>query len=107
MMVWWVNTFKNKLDHHGIKYSLMERFVDDINGVFDTLPLGTDFNNDKMLTNDVKAAEESHLANDERTMKVIQKIANSVDEMIEMTIDVPSRSSDKKLPASGSKSMFE
>ena len=31
-------------------------------------------------------------------MRIIQLIANDIDDMIVMTIDVPSKSTDKKLP---------
>ena len=35
---WWVKTFKEKLHQLKIRHNLIERFVDDINGVFDKLP---------------------------------------------------------------------
>ena len=96
VMIWWMGVFKQKLDSLKIKHHLLERFVDDINGVFDAVPPGTKYHNGEISLNRNNIGD--HMEDDERTMKIIQLIANDIDDMIVMTIDLPSKNADKKLP---------
>ena len=52
----------------------------------------------KLRHNKEKEEEENNSTEDERTMKVVKEIANSMDPKVQMTIDVPSKHEDQRVP---------
>ena len=98
VMRWWSIKFKEKLAEATIENKLLKIYVDDTNGVFQTIRAGIQFKDGKLEYNENKKLEDENVPDDERTMEVIKDIANSVDPMIKMTIDFPSKHEDKKVP---------
>ena len=58
VMVWWDRKFKNKLEELEVLFDIIKRYLDDINGVFDSLPPGTEFKNNRIKINADKVEEE-------------------------------------------------
>merc|ERR1711954_352600 len=97
MLSWWMMLSK-KLKKMEIDIDLDDRFVDDFTLVPTELPQGTVIVEDRLEFSTEKYKEDSNTPADERTMKIIQSIANSIDESIEVTIDVPSYNTDGRVP---------
>ena len=73
-----------------IKNDVYDRFVDDITLLPIVLPPGTTFDGDELHIKDDKYEEDISIPGDLRTMKLIQKYANSLDTNIKVTFDIPS-----------------
>ena len=97
MLIWGL-TFKEKLVHMNIENDLDDRYVDDITLLPTVLPPGLKFEDDKLVLCEDKIKEDSEIPGDIRTMKIIQAVANSIDENIKVTFDVPSNHDDEKVP---------
>ena len=98
VMIWWCSKFKGKLQEVKLINDLLKIYIDDVNGVYKTVRAGTQYINGKLEYNKEKEEEDENMPDDERTMKVVKDIANSIDPMIQMTIDVPSKHEDHKVP---------
>ena len=98
IMIWWSDKFTLKLKEMKIVYELIKIYVDDLNGIFHTIAPGLEYKEGKLTFNPEKAEDDMDEPDDIRTMKVIQQIANSIEDMIEMTIDVPTNHDDGKVP---------
>ena len=81
-----------------IENPLLKIFVDDVNGVFSTIEKGTQYIDGHLRFNAQKAKEDENKSDDEVTMNVIKDIANEIDDMIDMTVDVPSNYASKRVP---------
>ena len=90
VMVNWDRRFKMKLKDLQIVYDIIKRYIDDINGL--------EYKDGELKINPEKVASDKEIDDDLRTMKIIQEIANDIDDMITMTVDVRSEHPDKKLP---------
>ena len=73
-------------------------FVDDVNGVFHPIEEGMEFVEGELKYNANKAITDQQKNEDERTMEIIKEIANSIEGMIQMTIDFPTNHQDLKVP---------
>ena len=98
VMIWWVKKFKKRLEALGIEVDLLERFVDDINIVCDSTQPGAEYSDGQLTVDIDKIEEDEEKGEDARTMEVIQKIANDINGMIQLTIDAPSKHEDGKMP---------
>ena len=76
----------------------MKIFVDDLNGVFESLPKGTQYVNGNLVIDAKKAAEDRNVPDDRATMDVIRDVANDIEDMIVMTVDVPSNHQTARVP---------
>ena len=56
------------------------------------------FENDKLVHYIEKEIEDKLIEDDVRTMKIIQAVANNIDENIKVSFDVPSMNEDKRVP---------
>ena len=97
-MVWWDKQLTTKLEEVNIRLKLHERYVDDTNMATKQTPVGGRYENGVITITDQSIAEDANMPNDERTMKLIQTIANTIHRSIRMTIDYPSRYNDHKVP---------
>ena len=108
-MLWWDRQFVNILEKLKISLDIYGRFKDDCNILSDPLPKGAwfDSNNCELQYMNVslkneKIFEEKEIfqsqSDEENTMRILQEIANSIDSMIEFTVDHPSKHHDNKLP---------
>ena len=98
VMIWWEGKFKEKLVEVNIINEVLKIYIDDVNGVYKAVQAGTEYVEGKLIHNREKENSEKDVPEDERTMLVIRDIANSVEPMIKMTIDVPSKYEDQKVP---------
>ena len=78
VMIWWSRRLRLKLKKLKIENYLMKIFVDDLNGVFSSLPKGTAYIDGKLMFNEKKADEDKDLPDDQVTMNVIKDIANDI-----------------------------
>ena len=76
----------------------MKIFVDDLNGVFESLPKGTQYVNGNLVIDAKKADEDRNVPDDRATMDVIRDVANDIEDMIVMTVDVPSNHQTARVP---------
>ena len=97
-MIWWQRTFKQKLVDLKIENDLLERYIDDVNLVVNSISPGTKYENGRLTFNHEKEDEDRKLPNDKVSMEIIKDIANSIHDMIEFTVDVPSNYADGKMP---------
>ena len=98
IMINWCDKLSKKLKSVGIKNDLLPRFVDDITMLPTVIPPGFKFENDELVFREEHVYEDINVKGDKRTMDIIQIIANSIEENIQVTYDVPSNYKDGKIP---------
>ena len=98
VMIFWCKKLSEKLENIGIKNDLLPRFVDDITMLPTVVPPGVRFEDEKLVLHEKYINDDEKVDEDNRTMNVIQKVANSISENIEVTYDVPSNYDDGKIP---------
>ena len=94
----WCTMLKNKLEVLKIKNYLQPWLVDDITLLPEVIEPGMRFENDKLVHYIEKEIEDKLIEDDVRTMKIIQAVANNIDENIKVSFDVPSMNEDKRVP---------
>ena len=72
--------------------------MDDVNGTFGAIERGIEYENGTLKFNAEKVKSDENEPEDRLTMKIIQKVANEIDSMIVMTIDVPSNHEKERVP---------
>ena len=97
-MLLWCQKFSNKLKSVNIANAMLHRMVDDITIKPSIIKPGTRYENDQLVVYDDKVHEDKLVPDDLRTMRVIQNIANTIDETINVTFDVPSNYDDGRVP---------
>ena len=97
-MVWWDREFRKRLRELEIQVELHERYVDDTNLVAEQTPLGARYDGESIMITEGAAKDDEGIPDDERTMKLLQAIANQIHPSIRMTIDYPSKYEDRKVP---------
>ncbi len=90
-MSWWDREMLRRLGERGMDIPLYERYVDDINIATEGV---TNESNERESEND----QEGDRERDERTFEIIREIGNEIHESIQLTMDVPSKNRDKKVP---------
>ena len=97
-MLKWCYKLKNKLLSMHIRNDLQPRMVDDITLLPQVLQPGARIENGVIIIKEDKVKEDELVSSDIRTMNIIQEIANSIDENIKVTYDVPSLHYDGMVP---------
>ena len=97
-MLKWCLKFKNKLSQLQIQNQMQPRMVDDITVIPTVLKPGSRFENNKIVIKKEEIVNDQIIPGDIRTMKVIQQVANSLDNAIKVTFDAPSLHDDKRVP---------
>ena len=97
-MVLWESQLTMKLEEVDIHPILHERYIDDTNMSTKETPIGARYEEGRLTITEESGEEDTNVPNDERTMKLIQTIANTVHPSIRVTIDYPSKYRDKKVP---------
>ena len=95
-MVWWDKQFLQKLRSLGIDPSLYKRYVDDINVSTDEIEEGVTYESGALVR--IQDGVESEAEPDVRTFNAIRDIGNELHSSIQLTRDVPSEHTDKKVP---------
>ena len=96
-MVWWDKEFIRKRQEVDIRLKLHERYVDDTNLAGKQTEIGARYDGEGIVITRESMNEDEGMPNDERTMKLLQSVANSIHESIRMTIDYPSRYTEGKV----------
>ena len=65
VMIWWADVFREKLKEVKIENDLLKIFVDDVNGIFCPVSVGTEYKNGELIYNEEKAKEDKDLPEDE------------------------------------------
>ena len=97
-MVWWDRQFIHKLEQINIRLKLHERYIDDSNISTKRTEQGARYNGTNIVITEETRQEDEGMPDDERTMKLLQSVANSIHRSIRMTIDYPSRYAEGKCP---------
>ena len=97
-MVWWDKEFVRRLNDVNIRLRLHERYVDDTNLSGKQTQVGARYESGQITITEESRLEDTGVPKDERTMKLLQSIANSIHHSIRMTIDYPSKHADGKVP---------
>ena len=97
-MVWWDKQYNSRLSGLNINLKLHERYVDDTNLVTKQTEKGARYEDGRITVTEESRQEDEDVPDDERTMKILQKIANEIHPSIRMTIDYPSKYEDNKVP---------
>ena len=98
IMIDWDRKLLEKLNSLGINPEIYARYKDDITVVTKRLEKGTCFRNGILLIDTEKKTLDENKKDEIVTMEVVNEIANTIDPMIQLTIDVPSTHPNNKLP---------
>ena len=98
IMILWCDDLSRRLETAGIKNSILPRFVDDITMVPTKIPPGWKLIGEKLEYNKDNVAKDMEVNDDDRTMKIIKDIADSISDNIKVTYDIPSNHDDRKVP---------
>ena len=96
-MLWWDKMFVDRLISLSIIPDLYARFKDDGSIIADNLPPGSMISNDRLVINHEKKIADLKKSPDIINFEIFQQIANSIDQMIQFTFDVPSKNPDNKV----------
>ena len=97
-MMWWDAQLISKLECLSIHLDIFARFKDDVNILGDPLKPGSTFVQDEIVICEKQRKIDENLSDDQITMRVLNEIANSIDEMIKFTVDSTSNYDDKMIP---------
>ena len=86
----WCRQFKSKLSDLGIIPKLLQVFVDDQNIVTKALPPGSKLINNELIIDEEQLIADRDIPADQRTAKILQSVANSICDFMQVTFDCPS-----------------
>ena len=98
VMIDWDNKLLQKLEKFTMVPELYTRFKDDIEIAIESLEKGSQVLEDEIVIDDTKKAIDEGITDTKVTMGVIQNIANSINPMIQLTVDTPCNYTDGKMP---------
>ena len=98
IMLDWDKKLLAKLEKFKLVPEIYTRFKDDIEISIEALEKGSTVIEDKIVVDDIKKEVDTDKTDTKVTMEVIQKIANSINPMVKLTIDTPCNYEDGKLP---------
>ena len=87
-----------KMTNLGIENDMNERFVDDITLIPTVTEIGLKFDGTILAFSEEQKVIDSSIPSDKRTMNLIKTIADSIDENITVSYDIPSNYTDNKVP---------
>ena len=96
-LVNWDKKLKRKLEAAGIDLMMYERYKDDIIVIGEELEAGSRLVEDKITIDLEKKVEDSEKSNSEVTMNIIVEVAESIDNMVKFSVDLPEKNQNKKL----------
>ena len=104
-MINWDRQFLEKLKSLGIDPAIYERFKDDITILVKCLEAGLKFEHGSLIMDLEKQKVDQEKSDEEITMAIIKDIAESVDKMLEFTVDYPGNHKIKKNASFGCRSI--
>ena len=97
IMLDWEQTLLAELKKLEIVPEIYTRFKDDITIVSESLEEGSQIVEGKIVIDNDKKELDKGKSDEKVTMEIIQKVANSIDPMIQLTIETPCNSENRKL----------
>ena len=97
IMIKWDKKLLADMKNLNIDPEIYVRYKDDIQIVIESLEKGAAVIEDKVTIDETKKCEDEDINNTEVTFGVIQKLANKIDPMIQLTVETPCNSADGKL----------
>ena len=98
IMIDWDKKLLKELEKFKMIPGIYTRFKDDIEVAIEALDKGSTLGNDNIEIDAKKKEEDMDKTDTKVTMEVVQKIANSINPMIKLTVDTPCNYDDGKLP---------
>jgi hypothetical protein len=98
IMIDWDKKLLKELEKFKLNPEIYTRFKDDIEVAIEALDKGSQLSNGIIEIDDKKKEEDMDKTDTKVTMEVVQKIANSINPMIKLTVDTPCNYEDGKLP---------
>ena len=99
VMLWWDLMFTCKVKELDLSIDLYKRFKDDCNIVMEGIPLELDYDDSTaVMVRKSTTQLGGDISVESHTAKVLNRIADSIHEMINFTSDIPSNHSDGFLP---------
>ena len=96
-LIGWDKKFLKKLESFGINILVYERFKDDITLVAEALEKGSKLVEGKIVMDEEKRKNDSSKKDDEISMEIIREIAESIDDIVKFTVDLPSNHENGKI----------
>ena len=97
-MIWWNDELKRRLVDIGIVLLLKKCYVDDVNYGLHPTPPGARYVDGRIYIEEAMAVQDILTPDDERTMKIIRDVGNSIHESTQLEYDCPSLHADNKMP---------
>ena len=91
------NKFLEKLNSAGVNLILYERFKDDITIIGEELEKGSKWENGKVVIDEEKKKKDLNKHNEEVSMEIIVDIAESIDDLVKFTADMPCKQGNGKI----------
>ena len=96
-MLRWDNLFIEKCEELGINLMMYSRFKDDIFVAANAIEKGSRLENGKLIVDMNKKLEDEGKNDDTITMEIIRQVAEMMDPIVKLTIDVPSNHENMKI----------
>ena len=96
-LIGWDKKFLKKLESFGINILVYERFKDDITLVAEALEKGSKLVEGKIVMDEEKRKNDSSKKDDEISMEIIKEIAESIDDIVKFSVDLPSNHTNEKI----------
>ena len=96
-LIGWDKKFLKRLEELGVNIIIYERFKDDITIVAEALEKGSKLMGDKIIKDEEKKKLDSLREDEEISMEIIQEVAQSIDDIVKFTVDLPSKHENGKI----------
>ena len=97
-MIWWNGELRRKLVQIGVVVHMKKCYVDDVNYGLLPTPPGATYVNGELHIEEAMVVQDSAVPADERTMKIVTAVGNSIHESTQLEYDCPSMHDDGKMP---------
>ena len=98
-MVKWDQKFRKKLAELVGNVLLYKRYIDDQNVVMEAVGPGVRYNKEEQRLEQVENdTEVDEVPSDKRTFEIVREVGDSVDPMIQLTVDYPSNHPINRVP---------
>ena len=90
--------FREKLVELVVKVVMYKRYIDDQNLVVEAICRVVRFNKEEGRMEQVEGGAEEEVADDRRTFEMLREIADTIDPIIQLTVDYPSNHTSGRVP---------
>ena len=96
-LIGWDKKFLKKLESFGINILVYKRFKDDITMVAEALEKGSKLVDGKIVIDEEKRKNDLSKEYDEISMEIILEIAESIDDIVKFSVDLPTKHENGKI----------